>query len=117
MLWRDAFAISMAACSRILVPRLMKFIWPHSVLFFRSKNWSDSPTRFHMPSPGVLVAAWILALIIDRYCGEYPNRWHPVVWMGHTIRIGEKIFLGRGARLEFFGGILLVLLIPSGFAL
>ncbi len=31
----------------------------------------------------------ILALGIERFLGEYPNRWHPVVWMGNTIRAVE----------------------------
>jgi adenosylcobinamide-phosphate synthase len=68
-----------------------------------------------MPSPLILALAWILALAIDLLVGEYPNRWHPVVWMGRTISWGEKLFLGHGSRLEFIGGLLLTLIIPAFF--
>ena len=30
-------------------------------------------------------AALLLALLIDRWLGEPPVRWHPVVWMGHYL--------------------------------
>ncbi|WP_404299869.1 adenosylcobinamide-phosphate synthase CbiB [Alicycliphilus denitrificans] len=33
----------------------------------------------------VPVAALLLALAIDRWCGEPPARWHPVVWMGRAL--------------------------------
>jgi len=36
-------------------------------------------------SAGVLAAALLLALLIDRYFGEPPVRLHPVVWMGHYL--------------------------------
>ncbi len=35
-------------------------------------------------------AALVLALLIDRVCGEPPLRWHPVVWIG--------AYLGRAGR-------------------
>ncbi|HET9240927.1 MAG TPA: adenosylcobinamide-phosphate synthase CbiB [Oligoflexus sp.] len=69
-----------------------------------------------MPSPLILALAWILALALDLLVGEYPNRFHPVVWIGRTISWGERIFLGRGARFEFMGGLLLTLTIPAFFA-
>ena len=31
------------------------------------------------------LAALLLALLIDRWLGEPPVRWHPVVWMGHYL--------------------------------
>jgi len=31
------------------------------------------------------VAALCLALLIDRWLGEPPARWHPVVWMGRYL--------------------------------
>jgi adenosylcobinamide-phosphate synthase len=55
-------------------------------------------------------------LALDLLVGEYSNRWHPVVWMGRTISWGEKLFLGRGARLEFYGGLFMTLVIPTSFA-
>ncbi len=33
----------------------------------------------------ILSAALLLALLVDRYAGEPPARWHPVVWMGHYL--------------------------------
>ena len=36
-------------------------------------------------SAGVLAAALLLALLIDRYFGEPPVRLHPVVWMGNYL--------------------------------
>ena len=33
----------------------------------------------------VLVAPLWLALLVDRFLGEPPVRWHPVVWMGHYL--------------------------------
>jgi len=33
----------------------------------------------------VLPAAMVLALLIDRWWGEPPVRWHPVVWMGRGL--------------------------------
>ncbi|WP_431276318.1 adenosylcobinamide-phosphate synthase CbiB [Variovorax ureilyticus] len=40
----------------------------------------------------VSIAALWLALAIDRWLGEPPPDWHPVVWMGRYLgRIGERI--------------------------
>lgn len=61
----------------------------------------------------ILLAAWG----IDTFYGEYPNRWHPVVWMGATISALEKIWLGRGRWLEYLGGILLLGLVAGSFGL
>ncbi|WP_141734933.1 adenosylcobinamide-phosphate synthase CbiB [Oligoflexus tunisiensis] len=68
-----------------------------------------------MPGPETLALAWILALAWDLLRGEYPNRWHPVVWMGQATTWGERLFLGRGPRLEFWGGLLMTLVIPAAF--
>ena len=35
----------------------------------------------------VLAAALALALLVDRYWGEPPARWHPVVWMGNYLNL------------------------------
>ncbi|MDO9400923.1 MAG: adenosylcobinamide-phosphate synthase CbiB [Polaromonas sp.] len=35
--------------------------------------------------PLVFAAAVLVAFAIDRYCGEPPVRWHPVVWMGNYL--------------------------------
>ena len=33
----------------------------------------------------VMTAALVIALAVDRWCGEPPNRWHPVVWIGRYL--------------------------------
>ncbi len=62
--------------------------------------------------PFILLLA---AIIVDTIYGEYPDRLHPVVWMGTCIGWGEKCFLGKSARLEYLGGFFLALLIPGVF--
>ena len=42
--------------------------------------------------------AVLLALAIDRWLGEPPTRWHPVVWMGHYLGwLGPRIAPPAGA--------------------
>ena len=36
-------------------------------------------------APLAFPAAVLIAFAIDRYCGEPPVRWHPVVWMGNYL--------------------------------
>ncbi|MEY4268027.1 MAG: hypothetical protein RIS90_2562 [Pseudomonadota bacterium] len=36
-------------------------------------------------SSSILFLALLLALLVDRWLGEPPVRWHPVVWMGHYL--------------------------------
>lgn len=55
----------------------------------------------------------ILALGIERLAGEYPNRWHPVVWMGSAIGAAERRAPTRGQLLYGLG---LAVVIPSSFA-
>lgn len=38
-----------------------------------------------LPSFGVLAVAVPVALAVDRWWGEPPVRWHPVVWMGNAL--------------------------------
>ncbi|MBX9872736.1 MAG: adenosylcobinamide-phosphate synthase CbiB [Burkholderiaceae bacterium] len=47
----------------------------------------------HAPSwPLGLVAALWLALLVDRWLGEPPVRWHPVVWMGQYLGwVGQRL--------------------------
>lgn len=43
-----------------------------------------------LPSLAVLAAAVPVALAVDRWWGEPPVRWHPVVWMGNALeRMGR----------------------------
>ena len=55
----------------------------------------------------------ILALVIERLVGEYPNRLHPVVWMGSAIGAAERRAPARGQLLY---GALMALGLPSLFA-
>ncbi len=38
----------------------------------------------------VLALAVLVALAVDRWLGEPPARWHPVVWMGHYLGWGGR---------------------------
>ena len=45
------------------------------------------------PAPALLATAALLALAIDRWAGEPPAAWHPVVWMGHGLaRLGARLW-------------------------
>ena len=46
----------------------------------------------------------ILALLIDRWWGEPPARFHPVVWMGHYLKRAGKGLPDRGPKMAFFLG-------------
>ena len=46
----------------------------------------------------------ILALLIDRCWGEPPARLHPVVWMGHYLKLAGKGLPDRGSKMAFFLG-------------
>jgi adenosylcobinamide-phosphate synthase len=46
----------------------------------------------------------ILALLIDRWCGEPPARLHPVVWMGHYLKHAGRSLPHHGPRMAFFLG-------------
>ncbi|MFN4361151.1 MAG: adenosylcobinamide-phosphate synthase CbiB [Hylemonella sp.] len=57
--------------------------------------------------PSLAAALW-LALVVDRWFGEPPVRWHPVVWMGHYLGwMGRRIAppatqTGQGADITRF---------------
>jgi adenosylcobinamide-phosphate synthase len=46
----------------------------------------------------------VLALLIDRWWGEPQARLHPVVWMGHYLRLAGKGLPDRGRTMAFFLG-------------
>jgi adenosylcobinamide-phosphate synthase len=58
--------------------------------------------------------ALILALIIDATFGEYPNRLHPVVWMGRVIGALERR-APAGSRGRLVYGALMALMVPALF--
>src|SRR5574343_1229747 len=44
-------------------------------------------------APALLATAALLALAIDRWVGEPPAAWHPVVWMGNGLaRLGARLW-------------------------
>lgn len=63
-----------------------------------------------------LVAALAAALLLDLGLGEYPNRLHPVVWMGWMIRLFER-GAPRAPAPAFVYGLGMALLIPALFGL
>lgn len=69
-----------------------------------------------MNNLSLTLLAWGLALAWDQVLGEFPNRLHPVVWMGWCIKRGEVLFLDRTRRWQSFGGLLMLLIIPSFWA-
>jgi adenosylcobinamide-phosphate synthase len=46
----------------------------------------------------------ILALLIDRWCGEPPARLHPVVWMGYYLKHAGRALPNQGPRMALFLG-------------
>jgi adenosylcobinamide-phosphate synthase len=46
----------------------------------------------------------MLALLIDRWCGEPPARLHPVVWMGHYLKYAGRRLPDHGPRMALFLG-------------
>jgi adenosylcobinamide-phosphate synthase len=46
----------------------------------------------------------LLALLIDRWWGEPPARFHPVVWMGSYLRRAGRGLPNHGPRMAFFLG-------------
>jgi len=46
-------------------------------------------------NPVAMAVALLVALALDRWRGEPPERWHPVVWMGHYLRVAGN-WLQRG---------------------
>lgn len=65
-----------------------------------------------MSSSLILLVAWSLDLLY----GEYPNRWHPVVWMGTLIGRLQAFFLGCGRNGEKLGSWILLIGVAGGFA-
>ncbi|PAT43463.1 cobalamin biosynthesis protein, partial [Vandammella animalimorsus] len=44
----------------------------------------------------MLALGMSVALLVDRWLGEPPVRWHPVVWMGRSLqRLQPWLFGGR----------------------
>ena len=56
-----------------------------------------------------------LAMLLDLAVGELPARFHPTVWMGHTVALAEKLAPKSGVR-GLLAGALMALLIPGLWA-
>ena len=52
------------------------------------------------------------ALLIDCLYGEFPNRFHPVVWIGKSIRLATLPLEYLGAKGQLIGGAMVALLLP-----
>jgi adenosylcobinamide-phosphate synthase len=66
---------------------------------------------------GVPPDLWVLALavLLDLAVGELPARFHPTVWIGHTVAFAEKIAPKTGLG-GLLAGALMALLIPCLWA-
>ena len=58
----------------------------------------------------------VLALGIDLAIGEYPDRFHPVAWMGSLITQLLKASPKKGPTLQFIYGIIIVLVTVALFS-
>jgi adenosylcobinamide-phosphate synthase len=45
-----------------------------------------------------------LALLLDAFCGDLPNRWHPVAWMGSAITAARRSAPRRGSAAQLLYG-------------
>lgn len=64
-----------------------------------------------------------LALLLDALCGDLPNRWHPVAWMGSAIAAARRYAPSDSPAAQFvygagvaLGGALLVGMVGQGLA-
>lgn len=55
----------------------------------------------------------ITALLIDIICGEAPNRFHPVAWLGHLISFETRYRPRQGNKRQIIYGLFIVLLTVS----
>jgi adenosylcobinamide-phosphate synthase len=80
-------------------------------------EWSS--LFFYRQDPAILTIVLVAALIWDSIWGEMANRWHPVVYMGRTIRLGRDLGqrVACGPLTELMWGGLMALVIPGMFTL
>ena len=55
------------------------------------------------------------ALLIDQVFGEYSNRFHPVAWMGRSIRTVQKLWVSAPVP-DYFIGFIIAIGIPAFWA-
>ncbi len=57
----------------------------------------------------------VAALLLDRFLGEWPNRIHPVVWMGNLVKAAERRAPTSGRAGPFLYGLGMALLLPAAW--
>jgi adenosylcobinamide-phosphate synthase len=62
------------------------------------------------------LAALATALVFDEALGEPPAAVHPVVWMGRTIALAERLSPTRGRLAQLVAGTAMAIAIPASFA-
>lgn len=61
-------------------------------------SWPDWQT---FAAPPIAIT---LALVIDRWFGEPPVRWHPVVWMGKYLNLFGPFLVRQQSAVAFVSG-------------
>jgi adenosylcobinamide-phosphate synthase len=74
---------------------------------------------FYRQDPAMLALALVAALVWDSVWGEMANVWHPVVYMGRTIRLGRDLGLRtvRGPFGQLLWGAAMAMVIPGLFTI
>jgi adenosylcobinamide-phosphate synthase len=62
------------------------------------------------------VALLPVAVILDMTFGEPPSAIHPVVWMGHAVKLCERRAPARGKLGPFAAGVAMAIAVPALFA-
>jgi adenosylcobinamide-phosphate synthase len=72
-----------------------------------------------MDNGGIMQGILILgiALLIDIVCGEAPNRFHPVAWLGNLATLELKLNPVSGRVRQFIFGAIMVIVTASGITL
>jgi adenosylcobinamide-phosphate synthase len=61
------------------------------------------------------IVVLVAALLLDRFLGEWPNRIHPVVWMGNLVKAAERRAPTSGRAAPFLYGLGMALLLPAAW--
>ncbi len=55
----------------------------------------------------------LFAIALDLVVGEYPNRFHPVVWFGKIAEMMDKVYGRRSPSLDFLAGVFCTTLVST----
>ncbi|SMF40234.1 cobalamin biosynthesis protein [Pseudobacteriovorax antillogorgiicola] len=69
-----------------------------------------------MNDPSLLLTILALSLLLDQVIGEYPNRWHPVVWIGRSIRWMRQLVPHGDPVIAYLWGLVIALFVPAVWA-